>query len=372
MKPVDSRPYAPLHRLGALAALLGALGSAVAQTAPPPAAPWQLQLRTDRHSDFLTLKQLDDEAIEHLHARSGRNLAYIDDEVRMSHARGPWTWSLLARSTATLVVNRDAIELVRHATTDPSESDRQWQVDARLRGFTGGGLEVRRSMVLGERWQASVSAQALTIARWRDRSIQGQVQFDAQADRYEVDVRSTETYDGLEFPFQQDFASRGAGLLFGAELVWQAQPFTVALSARDAGWLRWNGIPKQEMVLSTSTEGRDADGFVIYRPLIQGQNSQTRRTERWPVRWALKGRWQATPHGALGVSVDTLPGFGLLPGVSWRQNFGALETGLGWRFHERRAVASLAWKGLQLQFGADRLGSDASSRMVGLSYGAAL
>mgnify|MGYP006191875123 CR=1 FL=1 len=46
----------------------------------------------------------------------------------------------------------------------------------------------------------------------------------------------------------------------------------------------------------------------------------------------------------------------------------AVDLGLGWRFHERRATLSLAWQGLRLRFGADRFGSGAHSRDVSLGW----
>jgi hypothetical protein len=58
----------------------------------------------------------------------------------------------------------------------------------------------------------------------------------------------------------------------------------------------------------------------------------------------------------------------LLPVVYWRQNLGDAQVGLGWQVHERRATLALAWRGWQVQAGADRFGAAARSRDLGLAW----
>ncbi|NML14970.1 hypothetical protein [Azohydromonas caseinilytica] len=345
-----------------------------AQAAAEAEPAWQLQVRTDHHSDVLTLDEVDDEAYERARARGRQNLVYVEDEVRLGRSFGGWHLALVGRSSATLVINRDAVEAVAQIAGRPAEGDRRWQTSARLRGFNGAGVELGHSLALGGPWRLGWSAQALALGRLQHRDISGPVRYDAARDSFDFDLRLHTAYDQLDFPFQRSFAARGAGLLFGAELGWQGEGVAVALSVRDLGWLRWKGLPQEEAQLSSSAQQRDADGFLVYKPLIQGRNSQPTYTTHWRARWALRGTWQARPDTLLSASVQTLPGFdGVLPAVGLQQRWsGGVTTGLGWRFHERRALASVGWKGWQLEAGADARGASQHSRVIGLSYGMAL
>ena len=47
---------------------------------------------------------------------------------------------------------------------------------------------------------------------------------------------------------------------------------------------------------------------------------------------------------------------------------GALDWGLEWRFHERRATLSMGWQNWRLRVGTDSLDSQARSRELGLTY----
>lgn len=354
------------RHLVALALLACPLAAAAADEAL-----WQLQLRSSRHSDFGSIGDLrSDDASRH-RARGSRNLAYVDEEVRVQRSAGAWSFALLARSTATLYASRDAVDLLRHAQDIGRDAtDRQWDVDARLRGFTGGGLEAARGFELAPGWSARGLVQALVLTRWRDRHIAGAAGFRAATATYGFGLQSTEINDRLKFPFQVAHDPRGAGLLFGADLRWEPGDWVLGLSARDLGWLYWKGVPQQEFTLSSDTRAVDEDGFVVFRPLLQGQNSQRGLARTAPARWSGFVQWKAPRDGRLTVAAEYVKDFGLLPSASWSQPLGPLQAEVAWRFHERRLELGLGWGGLRVRLGADRLGSpgDMHSRTVAVSY----
>lgn len=403
-----SRPrpgLAPLGRAalpaatGALALLLlGAAGAARADSDDD--AGWRIALRSAHHSDALALRAMDQGDARRLAPRPGRNLAYIDDELRLSRSQGHWQWSLLARSSATLVASADTLTLAaRLASAGLPQADHRWQTDVRLRGFTGAGIELGRShqpwasaaaalpastsadadagaaaqaAAAGPaRWSLRWSAQVLSLARWRDRRITGPVAFDAASASYAFDLQSTETDQRLRFPFQQPAAARGTALLLAGELAWLGGPWSASVALRDLGQLRWPGIAQQQATLATATQAVDADGLVVYRPLINGSSRQDGLSAAAP--WRLKlllGRQMAAgllPAGQLALVIDALPGFGALPGLQWQQGLGPVTLGAGWLLHERRASLSLAWQRWQLRLGADRLAADAHSRELALA-----
>ncbi|CAD5373464.1 conserved exported hypothetical protein [Rubrivivax sp. A210] len=351
------------------AAALLALSARAADGAAPVS--WTLALSSQWHADALTLARLGDEDAGLLQPRRGRNLAYIDDEARLSRRQGDWTWSLLARSHATLVATDQALELAGLlARGERASADQHWQADVRLRALAGAGIALAHDGALGGGWRWQGEAQLLRLSQWRERRIQGTVDFAAAASQYSFDLRSDELGNRLDFPFREPFAPAGAALLLAAGLAWEGTGAWAEAGLRDGGWLSWRGVPQQAQVLNTDTRAVDGDGFIVYRPLLQGQDSQQGRRERWPWRGRLAGGARLADGQRLGLALDAVPGFGVLSALQWhRPAAGAVPAlGLQWRLHERRLTLSAAWGGLTLSAGADRLGAGMRSRELALGY----
>ncbi len=363
---------------GGALVLLAVLRPAAAEPAAGAEAAWHFSLHSDRHSDALPLAALGDDDWRRLAPRPGRNLAYVDEQLRLQRRCGDWTFGLLARSQATLVASRAALQLA--AVVDAGQrpaGDARWLAAMQLRAFSGAGALVAREWPLAPGLTLELSAQLLALGRWRERSIQGPVRYDASTARYAFALQSSELDDRLEFPFQQAFARRGVGALLGAELAWAAGPWSARAALRDGGWLHWRGVPQQQATLATDTQGLDADGFVVYRPLVVGRNAQAGLTRSQPWRGHVALSRSMADGQQLAVTIDTVPGFGALPAVQWQQRLdapaiGPVQLGLGWRLHERRATLALAWRGWQLQAGADRLDAAARSREFALRWQGAL
>jgi hypothetical protein len=341
------------------------------QPGPDAGAVWQLSLRSQRHSDALPLARFGDDVWSQLTPRPGRNLAYLDEELRLARRSGAWSIGLLARSQATLVASRESLELARIVDSGQRPpAAAQWAADVQLTAFSGVGLALARDFTPAPGWTAQLSAQALSLLRWRDRRITGPVAFDAGAQAYSLQLQSDEIDDRLVFPYQQAHAPRGAGLLLGAALGWRGGPWTLGAALLDGGWLRWRGVPQQQASLDSGRTGLDADGFLLYGPLIEGRNRQQDLTRRLSWRGRLTLDRALASDQTLGLTVDTVPGFGALPALDWRQRRGRLAWGLGWRVHERRLTLGADWQGWTLRAGADRLDASARSREWVLGYAA--
>lgn len=355
---------------GAGALLAGAvLCGPCASLAQDPQA-WTLELRSDRHSDGVPLADLDaDDPLARLQPRSGRHLAYIDDEVRLSRRDGAWTWSLLARQSAVLVSGRDTLDLLLQASgTSAAAVDRQWHNRVRYWQFSGGGLEAGRTLALADGVAARFAVQGLVLQHWRLRRLDGPAAYEPATGTYRFDLRSQEADDRMHEPFQQPFARHGAALLLHGELSWAAGDWQFGLGVRDLGWLHWNGLPRQDLVLSSETRDVDADGFVIYRPLVQGRNSQDGTTRTLAGWWTARAAWAIDHRQGIEAALEAVPDFGVLPALAWRGRVGAADLTARWRFHEARLTLGFAWQGLAVRLGADRLGSAAHSRELALSY----
>lgn len=350
---------------------------AQAQTGACPPG-WQLEARHDQHSDALALRDYGDDASRKLVPRDGRNLAYLDTALRASRSSCSGggdgggvgsTWSLLARQSATLVVSRGALALATDAAlAGRPQQDQRWDVSGRYLGFAGGGVEWQAAWSPRPGWTLDMGVQALALRHLRERRVEGQAGFDVASQAYRFDLRSFEAGDRLDFPFQSGVASNGWGLLFSGQLAWQAGAFGARASWHDAGWLRWSRLPQQDAQLASATQAVDADGFVIYRPLIQGLNSQPGRTVRPPLRTRVAVDWRPDARSRLELRLDGIHGYGLLPAVGASREFGDLRLGLTWRSHERRATLALDWRGLSAVVGADRLGPEARSQEIALRY----
>lgn len=355
------------RRVLALAALVSCCATTgVARGQVPDAErPWVFTARSVHHGEAVPLRALDDEdeALARLDPRSGRNIAYVDDEVRLSMPAGAWTFSVLARSSALLVTDATTLDLVRQVSSDTTPgNDRRWSAQVRYESFQGAGVEAGYRFTPAERWQAGVAVQWLKLRHFRRRTLDGQVQFDAASRTYAFDLESTHADDRLRFPFQGPTQDGGMGLLFSADVGWRDDTWAASLGVRDVGWLRWNDLPHQYATLSTHTQSYDADGFVVYEPLVVGRNEQRRHTRTMPGWWTARASWRAADAGEFELSDDWVRDYGWLPAVAWQRRFGDIDLGVQWRLHERRVGVAVGWRGWQLRLGADRIGSQQRSR----------
>lgn len=359
----------PSSFLGLLAAIAAIVPDNVPAQAPAAAA-WIIEMRSDRHSDGVPLADLGaDDPLVRLRARAGRNLAWIDDEVRLSRRDGDWTWSVLGRQYAMLSTGRDTLVLALQASgRGAARTDQRWQNRVRYQQFSGGGIELGRNLALDERWSGRLAVQGLVLQHWRTRKLDGPVGWEAATGTYRFDLVSQETDDRMAQPFQQPFDRRGAALLLQGDVAWRGEAWRLGLEVRDLGWLHWHGLPRQDLALSTETQAVDADGFVIYRPLVQGRDSQAGTTRALGGRWTARAAWQSGPLQRFEASLQTQAGFGVLPGFAWQRRVGSAQWSARWRFHDSRLTLGLDWQGLGIRLGADRLGAEAHSRELALSY----
>ncbi|NDY92995.1 hypothetical protein [Ideonella livida] len=385
--PADAPPPTPRRpapRRGApwrAAATLLAAWAATATAAPV----WQagLQLSSDRHCDALPLADLGrrQDVLARVDPRQGRNLCYVEDEVRLTVRHEGWDWGLLARQSASLVAHAQALDLARRAEQGQApDADQHWRTNARFRQMTGGGLALGRRLQEGP-WQVRLAAQGLSLHRWRERELSGTAGYDADTGRYSLDMGASRTDNGLRFPFQGPVAPLGHAVLLQAGLDWTQEAWRASVALQDLGWLRWRGLPEQRMRLDSDTTRVDENGFVQYGPLVSGRYAQSDRTV------FRRGRWRVALAGALpgggwaGIEAQELPGWGWLTALDWRQPLAAgLDGRLSWQHHQRRLVVGLGRSGgeagtatgtasgWQLQYGADRLGGPVRSRLWGLSW----
>lgn len=344
-----------------------AVGAALA--APAGAADWVVQADIDAHADGTPLRALsEDDVWPSVAPRPGRNVAYAFAELRASTLWGPWSFSLVGRQRALLTATEGALQLARVVQgAETLQADRSFLVRADYLRFTGVGGEVGRRFELGERWRFDLALQGLALTRIDSFRLDGSASYDAATTGYSADLSGHRAGDHLTFPFQQAFAARGSALLLHGGLHWDDGRWDAAMRWRDAGWLRWQGLPQQRLALDSSIQGTDANGYVVYAPLVSGQNDQRRYLRglapitQWQLGWRdpIGSRWEGR--------AEHVPGFGWLPRLAWQRSWDEHRFELAARLHERRLEAAWGWHGLRVALGSDGL-HDAHSARVAIGW----
>jgi hypothetical protein len=293
--------------------------------------------------------------------------------------------ALLARQSATLIASPGAVAVARDlGTAGPPAADAQHAVRLRYTGFVGAGLAWRSGSTpqvdlastataapllreAGWHWQAGLQLLQLRRLVWR--RIDGQVQFAAASGTYGFDVVSDQGDDRLTLPFQHGFAPRGVGVLLDAALMHCDGHRCFGAGLRDLGRLFWHGLPRERATLSTQTRTVDAEGFVVFEPLVQGHDSQESASQAAPFTFHLDARWRLAAAWQAGLRADWLAGYGWLPSaqLQWRKPQGLAWTA-AWQVHERRLGVQAAGERWMLRVAADRLGTAARSREVALAW----
>lgn len=375
-----------LALLGSVCAVLGLLCSnaqaqaqvGVVQADATPDMPrsgapaWRAELYSDLLSDPLPLRHFgQDNWADHVRARPGRNLVQVDQRFKVSfgsvdtgHQVG-----VVKRQLARLIMDADTIR--RLAQIDhgaPSSEDWTLSPKLTLRGFSGQGLDwlYRGRSPSGWHWEGGV--QWLRLARLDGRELDGTLAYQAQEQTYAFEVQSTQIGSRLRLPFQSAPEASGQGLLLQARAGWQAGSMSGSVGVRDLGWLRWGSVPRQVLQLNSNTQQRDANGYVIYQPLIQGQNSQPK--VRWSAPWSLEveSTWRVQGYRQVTVLGQYVPDFGWLPAVRWSDQVGPVRWSAQWRQHQQDVVAQLQWRGWAVALSSENFKAQATSQLWALSY----
>lgn len=335
-----------------------------------------LKLSTERFSDPLPLKALMANDLAQASPRGDHNLIYLRDEVRLGARWKAGDLSVIVRQSATLVANEGAVVVIKDLSTPggpPASYDQR--VKLHMVGFVGAGLAFDSEGLLPvDRWGWQAGVQVLSLRRYVARDLEGQASYDAASRIYGLQARSTYVDDRLTFPFQQTFDSSGLGVLFSGGLRWRAtDQLSLSWRVDDLGRLQWSGLPQDDMVLSTNTSQVDGDGYLVYRPLINGHYRQNRYTAKSVATWTVGGEWGFSPSWTAVGQLRRVDGFNrALPYTGVRWVSGRWQASAGWLWHERALSLGASHGPWQLAVSGDRLDAGAHARMVSLRWAGTL
>ena len=320
-----------------------------------------------RYSEPLSLGDLVDNRLEAVRSRGSHNLIYVRDEVRVGFG-GAWgQFSVLARQVGTLYASSGAVNVVQDVKTPGQPADAyQENLKLKMVGFGGVGVALQsQPWRLGVDVDITAGAQWLQLRRMLMRDVVGEVTHLANSTTYALVAESQYVSNKIKFPYQQDTAARGHALLLNGTLRWRPDAFwQFDLRVTDWGRLWWRGMPQDDMIASSQTSAVDADGYIVYKPMIQGHYSQRNVARTSVATWRGVAHWRFQPAWSLELAVDRIDGFPrALPqiGVVYQTDRGIVWSA-GWHEYEQMGRLGVSYKGFQLMLAADRWGGGAHAR----------
>ncbi|MDC8757649.1 hypothetical protein [Janthinobacterium fluminis] len=292
------------HYVFAALAACAACPSALAQTAaaaPDAPAGWApyLEVRLWEAHDGVPIKQFDKDWSQGFSPRAGRNVMFQRNRVEAGVERGPWRLAWEYRQEAVLSTNRDTLELVhlykqRIRPAAPAAFD----VHASMDGWAAQGLRASRWFALpgqaagGPRLNLALALYARP--RLRENSVDGTAA-GGGGDDYSFSAVQNDVNSRFRYPFMGQ-SPGGSGVSTALTLDWplgQASRFTLNV---DDLWsrMRWTNLPQTRQTADSAVASYDAQGYINYRPLLNGRNSQISKST------ALRRTAAATLAGGFG------------------------------------------------------------------------
>lgn len=150
-------------------------------------------------------------------------------------------------------------------------------IDAEGKGVAWGGVRAARTWRLGiaegtGTWRLTAGATLLSLRRIRGFDAGGRIGFDGTA--YSFDLAGSRHDSRREFAGFGTPRTPGHGTTVDIGLAWQAasgRAFASVSLADALSVLRIDGVASHRFVASSSTTSTDADGFVVFQPLVTGR-----------------------------------------------------------------------------------------------------
>ena len=271
-----------------------ACGNAFAQysLADPQAAlhlatkEWQVYAKVNllAASDAIPVRNFESDWSSGYSPKQGRNLFILRNRAELGMEKDGWQIGMEYRQQGSVDASHDTVEFYHlYKQRERPAQVRDFNVNGQFNSWSAAGLRVAHTFSLpGMRLNANADAPLLMLSgtyyaepRMRDMALQGQVNYQSN-DVYSVKAQSQESNTRYQYPFMPDVAQTGSGASVSLALQW---PFSEQLSAYVALndlWSRmhWSNLPAVRKQLNSDVTSYDQDGYVNYRPLLTGQNSQ--------------------------------------------------------------------------------------------------
>ncbi len=227
------------------------------------------------------------------HPRNGLNVGFVSVRAGIGAQAGGWRLSKVARTELLVESGREMTDLMHLYKTRISASPgRTYSVDVEYAGYAAKGWRIDKAW----RWQArpghdisfGLGYSLLEGNRVRSGSAQGSLTSLGNGN-YAFAVMRDDAYTGKTYPFQTPGSPEGSGGGIDLGLEWKMpQGARLEWIANDVlGRMRWRDIPGTLSNAGTGVTGTDANGYIVYAPVLSGRNARREFTQKLPVRWAL-------------------------------------------------------------------------------------
>ena len=278
-----------------------------------------------------------------------------------------WRVGALARVEAFAALSGEAADLLAayQGQTDPARVG-TYNADHRTLMWRGTGLAVHTPAWRVGRFQMGASWQYLSLTRLRTTQTQGVAAYLGNS-TYEYDLTLAEDNERVHSSFLANPADRGDAASLSVHLAWQPDDrWSLKLSADDL-WsrLHWPQLQANRASITSQVASRDAEGYLNYRAAIVGKYTVQALDARMPTTVSADVAWR---HEAGDMTLQAVRRWGLQQlWVGWRQ---AGE--LAWSVEAEPMAGALrlglAWGGLHMLLGADKLDDTAHVQQLNLSY----
>ncbi|MFM9434584.1 hypothetical protein ACFDR9_001643 [Janthinobacterium sp. CG_23.3] len=259
-----------------------------AHTAPTQAsvlAGWApyVEARLWEAYDGIPIQQFESDWAVGFAPRAGRNVMFQRNRIEAGVEKGPWRLAFEFRQEAALRTTGETMQLVhRYKQRIKLATPTTFDVDAAAEGWSAKGLRASRWFELpapGARAPRLNLALALYgTPRVRDNTLSGQVA-GGPADEYTFRVAQTDVNSRYRYPFMSEKFG-GSGASVSAALEWPLSDDTRLKLKLDDLWSRmtWRNVPRTQQSVDSAVAHYDEQGYINYRPLLSGQNSQVSKT----------------------------------------------------------------------------------------------
>lgn len=332
----------------------------------------EFKFTSDVQSDPLPVKYLGQSNwMKFLEARPGTNLIRLDKsiEIQLSSPDKLFSLGLVSRSLGRLLINEESVRHLGSVSNRLTQSNDSL-VDAQLnmQGFSGTGVQWKKKFSITPQMHWQVGGQGLLLSSLSSRDFSGQMGYQQLDKNYSFDLIGEEKNSALRLPYQDAANKYGQGLLFNSHLVWHSNHVGLELGVKDLGILRWQGMPQRVLKLNTNVTERDSNGYLLYRPLLTGQNSQSSVVMKSPWVAEVTPRWSLPQGKYFSMPLQYIPKFGWLKAYRWTDTQGSIPWAIEWREHDRNLVFQGQWNRWVADFGFSNFNSNSRSQLFKVSY----
>jgi len=244
-------------------------------------------------NDPLSARQYQGDWQGSYHPRDGLNIGLLSTRAEAGAQAAGWRLSAVRRTDLLIESGREMTDLMRlYKTRAPAPAGQTFSVDAHFQGFEAKGWRLDKAWNWKTRGNHDLSFglgySLLDGTRVRAGAAQGSFA-SLGGGNYGYALDMDDAYTRKTYPFQTPGTPEGSGGNADVAFEWKTpQGVRLEWVANDLfGRMRWRDVPGTVANAGTGVTGTDANGYIVYAPVLSGRNARRDFTQKLPVRWGL-------------------------------------------------------------------------------------